>query len=64
MIASTGPSRFLTAFSEKDIPNVLIHEIIDGKPFDRKGYPEVGFNRFQESRRSYQISQMAGFRLE
>lgn len=41
MIASTGPGNVLTAVSEKDIPNVLIHEIIDGKPLYRKGYRDV-----------------------
>lgn len=41
MIASPGPGRISTEISTNDIPSVLIHEIIDGKPLYRKGYREV-----------------------
>ncbi|MCF0056727.1 Uma2 family endonuclease [Dyadobacter sp. CY356] len=41
MIASPGPGRILTEISANEIPSVLIHEIIDGKPLYRKGYREV-----------------------
>ncbi|MCE7041980.1 Uma2 family endonuclease [Dyadobacter sp. CY312] len=41
MIASPGPSKVLPKISAKNIPSVLIHEIIDGKPLYRKGYREV-----------------------
>ncbi|MCE6988686.1 Uma2 family endonuclease [Dyadobacter sp. CY323] len=41
MIASPNPGKvFPKAFSSK-IPNVLIHEIIDGRPYYRKGYRDV-----------------------
>ncbi|WP_159468973.1 Uma2 family endonuclease [Dyadobacter sp. 3J3] len=41
MIASPGPGRISTEISTNEIPSVLIHEIIDGKPLYRKGYREV-----------------------
>ena len=41
MIASTRPGQVLTENFDTNIPSVLIHEIIDGKPFYRKGYREV-----------------------
>ena len=41
MIASPGPRKVLPKISAKNIPSVLIHEIIDGKPLYRKGYREV-----------------------
>jgi hypothetical protein len=41
MIASPGPRKVLPKIPAKNIPNVLIHEIIDGKPLYRKGYREV-----------------------
>ncbi|GLU50679.1 Uma2 family endonuclease [Dyadobacter frigoris] len=41
MIASPGPGRVSTEISTNEIPSVLIHEIIDGKPLYRKGYREV-----------------------
>ena len=41
MIASPGPGRVSTEISANEIPSVLIHEIIDGKPLYRKGYREV-----------------------
>ena len=41
MIASIGPDSVLTKNSDTEIPSVLIHEIIDGKPLYRKGYREV-----------------------
>lgn len=41
MIASPGPRKVLPKIPAKNIPSVLIHEIIDGKPLYRKGYREV-----------------------
>lgn len=41
MIASTRPGQVLTENFDTNIPSVLIHEIIDGKPLYRKGYREV-----------------------
>ncbi|MCF2446163.1 Uma2 family endonuclease [Dyadobacter sp. CY345] len=41
MIASTRPGQVLTEYFDTNIPSVLIHEIIDGKPLYRKGYREV-----------------------
>ncbi|WP_159468971.1 Uma2 family endonuclease [Dyadobacter sp. 3J3] len=41
MIASIGPAQVLTKNIDTEIPSVLIHEIIDGKPLYRKGYREV-----------------------
>lgn len=41
MIASPGPRKVLPKIPVKNIPSVLIHEIIDGKPLYRKGYREV-----------------------
>ena len=41
MIASPGPGTISTEISTNEIPSVLIHEIIDGKPLYRKGYREV-----------------------
>ncbi|WP_221394508.1 Uma2 family endonuclease [Dyadobacter sp. NIV53] len=41
MIASPGPRKVLQKIPAKNIPSVLIHEIIDGKPLYRKGYREV-----------------------
>jgi len=41
MIASPGPRKVLPKIPAKNIPSVLIHEIINGKPLYRKGYREV-----------------------
>jgi hypothetical protein len=41
MIASANPRKVLPKIPAKNIPNVLIHEIIDGKPLYRKGYRDV-----------------------
>lgn len=41
MIASPTPARIPEKISGKKIPSVLIHEIIDGKPYYLKGYREV-----------------------
>ncbi|MCF0056726.1 Uma2 family endonuclease [Dyadobacter sp. CY356] len=41
MIASIGPDQIFTKNFDTEIPSVLIHEIIDGKPLYRKGYREV-----------------------
>ena len=42
MIASSNPQRVLPkTISAKNIPDVLIHEIIDGIPLYRKGYRDV-----------------------
>ena len=41
MIASPGPRKVLPKIPAKNIPSVLIHEVIDGKPLYRKGYREV-----------------------
>ncbi|NIJ55352.1 Uma2 family endonuclease [Dyadobacter arcticus] len=41
MIASPVPSNVFPKASAKNVPNVLIHEIIDGKPYYRKGYRDV-----------------------
>ncbi|MEO6283882.1 MAG: Uma2 family endonuclease [Dyadobacter sp.] len=41
MIASTTPRKVLPKIPASKIPNVLIHEIIDGKPLYRKGYRDV-----------------------
>ncbi|MCF2490282.1 Uma2 family endonuclease [Dyadobacter sp. CY347] len=41
MIASSTPHRVSPKIDVAKIPNVLIHEIIDGKPYYRKGYREV-----------------------
>ncbi|WP_138479998.1 Uma2 family endonuclease [Dyadobacter bucti] len=41
MIASPYPARIPEKISGKKIPSVLIHEIIDGKPYYLKGYREV-----------------------
>jgi hypothetical protein len=37
MMASANPHKVLPKIPAKKIPNVLIHEIIDGKPLYRKG---------------------------
>ncbi|WP_439582458.1 Uma2 family endonuclease [Dyadobacter bucti] len=41
MIASPYPARIPEKISGKKIPSVLIHEIIDGKPYYLKGYRDV-----------------------
>lgn len=41
MIASPTPARIPEKISGKKIPSVLIHEIIDGKPYYLKGYRDV-----------------------
>ncbi|TLU98184.1 Uma2 family endonuclease [Dyadobacter luticola] len=41
MIASPNPGNAFSKASLKKIPDVLIHEIIDGKPYYRKGYRDV-----------------------
>lgn len=42
MIASSNPQKFLPKkISARNIPDVLIHEIIDGIPLYRKGYRDV-----------------------
>jgi rRNA-processing protein FCF1 len=41
MIASSNPHKGPTNTSAKNIPDVLIHEIIDGIPLYRKGYRDV-----------------------
>jgi hypothetical protein len=41
MMASANPHKVLPKIPAKKIPNVLIHEIIDGKPLYRKGYRDV-----------------------
>ena len=41
MIASANPRKVLPKIPAKNIPSVLIHEIIDGKPLYRKGYRDV-----------------------
>lgn len=41
MIASSTPQRISTRLPASKIPNILIHEIIDGKPYYLKGYREV-----------------------
>lgn len=40
MIAFPGPRKVLPKIAAKNIPNVLIHEIINSKPLYRKGYRE------------------------
>lgn len=41
MIASSNPHGISPKIAAAKIPNVLIHEIIDGKPYYWKGYREV-----------------------
>jgi hypothetical protein len=41
MMASANPHKVLPKISAKKVPNVLIHEIIDGKPYYLKGYRDV-----------------------
>ncbi len=41
MIASSAPHKVLPKIPARKIPDFLIHEIIDGKPFYRKGYRDV-----------------------
>ncbi|MCE6988685.1 Uma2 family endonuclease [Dyadobacter sp. CY323] len=41
MMASPNPRNVLPKVSAKRVPDVLVHEIIDGIPYYRKGYKEV-----------------------
>ncbi len=41
MIASPDPRKILSRIPAKNVPNVLIHEIINGQPLYRRGYREV-----------------------